>query len=305
MHSPDLEQLNAQFGSRDFVTFVAGPGGLPMAELHGAHSRALVSVQGGQIVRFQPHGAAPLLWVSRLSSYAAGRSIRGGIPVCWPWFAQHPSDPSKPFHGFVRSRMWQVRGTCVIDDAVQLRLGIADDEATRAIWPHAFDLELLATAGPALLAELVARNTGSQPYTAGGALHSYFQVSDVEHVSIYGLDGTEYIDKVASGAHMRQVGALTIAGEVDRIYLDSTATCTIDDPQLSRRIQVSKANSHTTVVWNPGAEKARAMADCADDEYRDFVCVETANAVDDVYVLAPGGEQRLSLTIALAERYSA
>jgi len=155
------------------------------------------------------------------------------------------------------------------------------------------------------LAELVARNTGSQPYTAGGALHSYFQVSDVEHVSIYGLDGTEYIDKVASGAHMRQVGALTIAGEVDRIYLDSTATCTIDDPQLSRRIQVSKANSHTTVVWNPGAEKARAMADCADDEYRDFVCVETANAVDDVYVLAPGGEQRLSLTIALAERYSA
>jgi D-hexose-6-phosphate mutarotase len=296
----DLQALNDQYAIHGYLNFVAGPAGLPMAEIHTRHADALVAVQGGHIARFQPQGAAPLLWVSRISSYAAGKAIRGGIPVCWPWFAQHPSDPTLPFHGFVRARMWHVRGAAVLpDELVQLRLGLNDNEDTRAIWPHAFDLELVATVGPTLQVELISRNTDNTPYSVGGALHTYFQVGDSSRVAIRGLEGTEYIDKVDGGARKRQDGPVTFAGEVDRIYLDTAADCLIDDPALGRTVRVGKANSRTTVVWNPWIEKARAMPDAEDDDYRDFVCVETVNAQDDVFDLQPGDTHTLSLTIGL------
>ena len=301
MTTQDLEALNDQFGIHDYLAFVAGPGdGLPLAEIRSKHAAALVAVNGAQVARYQPHGAEPLLFVSRESVYGPGKSIRGGIPVCWPWFAAHPSDPSKPFHGFARTRMWQVRGSAVLeDDQVQLRLGLADDDATREIWPYAFDLELVATIGAKLRVELVARNTGEAPSTVGGALHTYFLVGDVARIAIEGLDGCAYIDKVDGGARSVQAGPVTIAGEVDRIYLDTADACVIDDPALGRRVRIAKSGSNTTVVWNPWVDKAKAMPDCADDEYRAFVCVETVNAVDDVVTLAPGGEHRLELVIAL------
>jgi glucose-6-phosphate 1-epimerase len=301
MQSDDLQAIADQFAISDYVTFGAGPEGLPMAELRNKHASALVAVQGGHVARFQPHGAEPVLWVSRLSSYAAGQAIRGGIPVCWPWFAQHPSDPTKPFHGFARMAMWQVRGTSVLeDDFSQLRLGLADSERTYEIWPYAFDLELIVTVGPELNVELISRNTGETPFVVGGALHSYFQVGDVSCVSIHGLEGCSYIDKVDGGQQKTQAGPIAIGMETDRIYLDTATECVIDDPALGRRVRVGKAGSRTTVVWNPWIEKARLMPDCGDEEYLNFVCVETANAVDDVFEIVPGGEHRLHQTIALA-----
>jgi D-hexose-6-phosphate mutarotase len=272
-----------------------------MAELQNHHATPLVAVQGAHIARFQPRGAEPVLWVSRLSSYAAGKAIRGGIPVCWPWFAQHPTDPTRPFHGFARTAMWQVRGTSVLEgDVVQLRLGLKESDATFALWPHAFDLELVATVGAELRVELIARNPGDAPFIVGGALHSYFQVGDLTRVAIRGLEGCSYIDKVDGGQQKVQEGPITISAETDRIYLDTTAECAIDDPALGRQIRVGKSGSRTTVVWNPWIEKARIMADCGDEEYLNFVCVETTNAVDDVFEVAPGGEHRLVQTIALA-----
>lgn len=305
MHD-ELQTLNDTFAIPGYLTFAAGPAGLPMAEIHSQHAQALVAIHGGQVARFTPHDTAPVLWVSRASSYAEGKSIRGGIPVCWPWFAQHPSDPQQPFHGFVRTRMWQVRGTAVLEqDMVQLRLGIVDDAETLALWPHAFDLELIVTVGPTLQLELVAHNTSNAAYTVGGALHTYFQVGEVEQIAIRGLEGTEYIDKVDGGARKQQHGPVTIAGEIDRIYLDTSADCLIDDPVLGRRIRVGKANSRTTVVWNPGAEKTRAISDCEDDEFHDFVCVETAKAQADVVELQPGSAHMISLTIAVEALASA
>src|SRR5689334_22824021 len=273
MHPDDLAAVADQFAIPEYVSFGAGPEGLPMVELRNRHAVALVAVQGGQVARFQPRGAEPVLWVSRLSSYGTGKAIRGGIPVCWPWFAQHPSDPTKPFHGFARTTMWDVRGTGVLeDDATQLRLGLADSEATRVLWPHAFDLELVVTLGAELAVELISRNSGEAPFVVGGALHSYFQVGDVSRVAIHGLEGCQYIDKVEAGRQKTQDGPIAIAAETDRIYLDTTAECVIDDPVLGRRIHVRKAGSRTTVVWNPWIEKAKLMADCGDEEYLNFVC---------------------------------
>ena len=297
----DLHALNDQFAIGRHIAFAAGPGDLPVAEIRNGYATSTVALHGAHVTAYRPHDQAPVLFVSRAAIYRAGTSIRGGIPVCWPWFAQHPADPARPMHGFACTAMWRVLGTAVIDDATQLRLGLSDDETTRAIWPHPFALELVVTVGARLDAELVARNTGDQPFTCGGALHTYFRVGDAAQIAIGGLDGCAYVDKVDAGQRKLQRGPVTIASEVDRIYLDTTADCVIEDPTLGRRIRVVKSGSRTTVVWNPWAEKARAIADFQPEEYLEMVCVETANAntAGDAIAVAPGGEHRLRATIGV------
>ncbi|HEX9373905.1 MAG TPA: D-hexose-6-phosphate mutarotase [Roseiflexaceae bacterium] len=300
MSTPEIQALNDQYAIGEHITFAAGPGGLPVAEIRNAHAAATIALQGGHVVAFQPHRQAPVLFVSRNSLFEAGKTIRGGIPVCWPWFAQHPTDPSRPFHGFARTAMWQVRGAGVgPGDTTELRLGLHNTEATWAIWPHAFDLEIAVTVGPELHVALVARNTGGESLACGGALHSYFAVGDAARIAIRGLEGCAYADKVDGGRRKIQDGPITIGAETDRIYMDTSADCVIDDPALARRIRIAKSGSQTTVVWNPWVEKARSIADFADDEYAAMVCVETANAAADVVTIEPGGEHRLSATIAI------
>jgi glucose-6-phosphate 1-epimerase len=300
MFTTDPQVLNDQFAIAQHITFAATAGGLPVAEIRNSYAAASVAVQGGHVITFQPHGQQPVLWVSSLSAFALGKTIRGGIPVCWPWFGSHPTDPSKPFHGFVRAAIWQVRGASVGPaDATEIRLGLTESEASLAIWPHAFDLEIVVTVGAQLHIELIARNPGDQPFVSGGALHSYYTVGDVRRIAIGGLDGCDYLDKVEGFKRKTQHGPITIEGETDRVYLDTAAACVIADPALDRRIGIAKAGSRTTVVWNPWAEKARQLADFGDEEYLSMVCVETANADTDVALVAPGGEHRLSAVIGL------
>jgi len=300
MLTTDPAVLNEQFAIAQHITFAATTGGLPVAEIHNSHATASVAVQGGHVITFQPHGQQPVLWVSSLSVYAPGKTIRGGIPVCWPWFGAHPTDATKPSHGFVRAAMWQVRGTSVGPaDVTEIRLGLTDSLATLALWPHAFELELVVTVGAQLRVELIARNPGEQPFVCSGALHTYLTVGDARRIVINGLDGSDYLDKVEGFQRKSQHGPVTIEGETDRVYLDTAATCVIDDPALDRRIGIAKDGSQTTVVWNPWAEKARQLADFGDEEYLSMVCVETVNAVTDVVTIAPGGEHRLNAVIGL------
>jgi glucose-6-phosphate 1-epimerase len=192
----DLESLNDSFAIADHIAFVAGPGGLPVAEIRNAYATATVSLHGGQALAFQPHGHEPVLWGSAHSLYQRGKAIRGGIPVCWPWFGPYPSDPSKPAHGFARTALWSVLSTAALaHGATQIRLRLDDGDGSLAFWPHAFDLRLVLTIGAELRAELVARNPGAVPYTYSSALHSYFNVGDVAAISIRGLDGCAYIDR--------------------------------------------------------------------------------------------------------------
>jgi D-hexose-6-phosphate mutarotase len=194
--------------------------------------------------------------------------------------------------------MWHVRGASVGPaDATEIRLGLNENEDSLALWPHPFDLEIVVTVGAQLRVELIARNPGGQPFISGGALHTYYTVGDARRIAIHGLDGCDYLDKVEAFKRKQQQGPVTIAGETDRVYLDTDAACVIDDPALERRIRIAKAGSRTTVVWNPWAEKARRIPDFGDEEYLSMVCVETANADTDVATVAPGGEHRLSAVI--------
>jgi glucose-6-phosphate 1-epimerase len=292
-----LADLNGRLGVAGRLEFVAGPGGMPHALMRAGASSAEVALHGGHVVTYGADGAPPVLWVSRQALYAPGKPIRGGVPVCWPWFGPHPDDPAKPAHGFARTRMWQAAASGEADGAVWLRLELRDDEATRALWPHPFVLALTATLGDALELILTMRNAGEAPFTCGGALHSYFTVADVTRARIMGLEGQRYFDQL-TGRDEIQAGPVTVGAEVDRVYYDPGPACAIEDEVLARRITVAKAGSGTTVVWNPWVEKARRLADFGDDEYAGMLCVETALALGDSVVLAPGAEHTLRATIA-------
>ena len=280
-----------------------------MALVRGAGAEATIDLQGATVTHFRPAGEDPVLWLSTRAVYAPGRAIRGGIPICWPWFGPHPDDPGKPDHGFARNRRWSVLGAAIAEDgATVIRLGLWDDEVTRDLWPHSFALELEVAVGVALRVSLIARNTGSAPFTCTGALHSYLAVGDVTRIAIHGLEGCAYVDKVDGGAEKVQQGAVTIVGETDRVYRDTVATCTIDDPVLGRRIAVAKRGSRSTVIWNPWQEKARRLTDFDDDAYPRMLCVEagyprTGVALDDTITIAPGAEHHLETTIGV-ERHA-
>lgn len=296
----NLAALNEQFGLTPRLAFKAGPGELISAEISNDEATANIALQGSHVFSFQPHEQQPVLWTSRYSHYTAGKAIRGGIPVCWPWFANHPTDVGKPAHGFARTSQWTVLGSEITaKGATRLQLGLTDTEATRALWPHPFQLEVNVTVGSELQVELLIRNPGDTAFSCTGALHSYFSVSDIANVAIHGLEGCAYLDKVASDQRREQAGPITITGETDRVYLDTSADCLIVDPGWQRQVRVSKQGSRTTVVWNPWTEKARQMADFGAEEYRQMVCVETANAADEVITVPVGGEHRLQTTISL------
>ena len=298
MTQSKLDSLNDRYRILNHVLFESGPGGLPIIRVSNPHALATISLHGGHVLSYQPVGHDDVLWISRESKYQHAKAIRGGVPICWPWFADHPTDPSKPAHGLVRTATWQVSNSQILDnDQTLIQLMINSNEDTLAIWPHPFELTLTITVGSYLNIDLSGKNTGISDTVCGGALHSYFRVGDIRDISIHGLDQTTYIDKGDGFKHKTQCGPLVINGFTDSVYLDTTAECVIEDPTIGRRIHVAKTNSSTTVVWNPWADKAASMLDFADDEYPKMVCVETANADDDVVTISPGQEHHMGASI--------
>lgn len=296
MHDPD--QLNARFGLPGALEFTVGPGDLPVARVTTPAARATVHLDGGQITEFQPTEVRPVLWLSPRSRFEPGKAIRGGIPVCWPWFGSHPADASLPAHGFARNRRWQVRHATVTPAGAELRLGLGPDASTRRSFPHAFDLELVLRIGRALACELRTRNTGTAPFAFTAALHSYLAVSDVRTITLDDLDGVAYLDTVGTPTWRVQRGPLQFGAEVDRIFLDAPGPVTVHDPGWGRTLRITRTGGRAFVVWNPAAGKASRLADLGAEHYPGFVCVEAAIAGGEVITLAPGAEHVLGTTIA-------
>jgi glucose-6-phosphate 1-epimerase len=292
------EALNERFAIPDQVGFRSGPGGLLFARIQNERAEAEISLQGGQVLSFVPRGAEPLIFTSAQAVFAPGKAIRGGIPVCWPWFGPHPTNSRLPQHGFARTAGWTVLQTTTLrDGTTELRLGLRDSADTHALWPQTFELTLEVRVGRRLRLVLQSLNTGDRPFEVSEALHSYLQISDVSTLRIHGLDGTEYIDKVDGGVRKVQQGAVTIEGETDKVYVDTTNACVVEDG--IRRIRIEKEGSRSTVVWNPWREKARQMADFGDEEYSRMVCVEAANALDNTITVEPGASHRLAITVGI------
>ena len=298
----DIAQLNAQFGVPGRVMFVEGRGGLPVVEMVNGVGKTAVSLHGGHVLSYEPNGQAPVLWMSQLAEFAPGKAIRGGIPVIWPWFGSHPSDSSKPSHGFARRQLWTVQGVEVSGERRRLTLSLSDSPESRAVWPYHFLLTLQVTLDTALHVELTTSNTGRTPFVITQALHSYFAVSHIDNIAITGLEQCAYLDQLDEMRRKRQLGVITFAEEVDRIYIETTGDCVLDDPGLNRKVRVAKRGSGSTVVWNPWVVKAQRMADFGDEEYQEMVCIETTNAADDQVTILPGEGHRLTAVISVEPR---
>lgn len=300
MQTTDIQALNDSFGIRDHISITSGVDNRIQAQIRNSFANATINLYGAQVLTFQPHNQKPVLWGTPPAPIETGKAVRAGIPICWPWFGPHPSNPEMPAHGLVRTAHWNILSTAVqTDGATQIRMRLDNSNLTQINWQAKFDLRCVVTVGSSLTVELIMRNPGQAPYTCTGALHSYFAISDISTIRILGLEDTAYIDKVDGDQRKQQHGPISFDGETDRIYLDTTAACVIDDAGLQRRIVVEKSGSRTTVVWNPGSEKSKRFADLQPDDYVRFVCVETANAADDTITVAPGGEHRLITTISV------
>lgn len=294
-----INSLSRQYAIHNQLSFVENKKGkedFTFIEINNQHANALISIYGGQVLSFQPNSENNLLFVSDKAYYQTGKAIKGGIPVCWPWFGADPEGLGRSAHGFARNSMWSVRETSTTKNGeTVVILGLVDSEYSRAIWPHAFDLTLIITVGKTLGLELKTHNTGKEPFSITQALHTYFAVGDINHTRVAGLDGVEYIDTTTSEMEIiKQQGDIIIDKEVDRIYTNTSSDITIVDDALKRQIQIASSGSNSTVVWNPWAKISAEMADLNDTDYQRFVCVETTNAASDSIEIQPGEAFSLS-----------
>lgn len=291
----------ARFVIPDHLRIVPGNGDLPRIEIANRLGAAHIYLHGAHVSHFQPTGQAPVLWMSRQSWFMDGKPIRGGVPLCWPWFGPHGERTDLPGHGFARLKTWSLIETAQLSDGrTRAVLTLADDAASRALWPHAFRLRYTVTVGTELELELRVDNPGTTAFCYDEALHTYLAVGDIQRATVEGLAGAAYLDHLLDYAQVMQDGAVTFRGETDRIYLDTTATCTVIDQAGKRRLAIAKEGSSDTVVWNPWIAKAKAMQDFGDDEWTGMVCVETANARDHAVVLAPGTSHHLVVRIGVS-----
>ncbi len=292
-----LTDLNTRFGLSQQLKFVEGPGGLIFAEIDNALGTAYLCLQGAHITTFRPKDQAePVIWLSDYAKFASGKSIRGGAPVCWPWFGAHATESGFPGHGYARTVMWEVtQSAALASGETEITLALVENEQSRAQWPHPCRVELNVVVGRSLKVGLITTNLGDTDLGIGEALHTNFQNGDIAENKVLGLEGCEYVDKVGPVTRREQAGPITFSGEVDRVYVNSESTCVIEDRRLQRRILIAKTGARSTVVWTPWTEKADKMGDFGPDGWRRMVCVESGNALDNVVVVPAGQSHTMSV----------
>ena len=268
----------------------------PGVQTHYKGDHHAVLDAGAHVLAWTPADQVPVLWVSPLVVFEPGVAVRGGIPVVFPWFGAGAGGARTPAHGFARTAQWE--RVAMVDDLVQTgRLEVRHRLTSQGIDSAPFSADLVSEFTSDLLrVSLAVTNTGTSVFTYEEALHTYLAVSDVARISIDGLDGCPYADKVA-GTEQVQAGAVRFAGETDRIYAH-TGEVVVDDPEWSRRIGVSKDGSAHTVIWNPGATRGAALADVG-TYWADFVCVEAANTGPAAVTVLPDETHILTQTLRL------
>lgn len=276
------------------VTLLKGKGDLMKIDVHTDWSTAQVYLHGAHVTGFQKKGEPPLLFTSSFSRFASGQAIRGGIPVIFPWFGPRVGEPA---HGFARLKNWELReATEAPEGGVSLRFHLPPE--TGGPWASC-SVNYVVTITDSLSLELIVTNTTDRGQLIfENCLHTYFALEDIAAVSISGLKGVDYLDKVDNYIPKNDAAQdIRIASEVDRTYLATTAPVEILDSKLRRKIRIKKIGSASTVVWNPWAAKAQKMTDFGDEEYRQMVCVESGNVGPDKIELGPAKSSVLKVNI--------
>ena len=291
-----LKSSYQQFVIENCLSFKEGKGGLPFIEIDNEHANALVSIYGAQVLSYKPkfngnneNPENDLLFVSDKAYFEQDKAIKGGIPICWPWFGRDPEGLGRQMHGFARNMLWQLEETSSVDNGdTKIVLSLEPTEKTYELWPHDFKVRLTIVIGKTLRLSLKTINTGSASFSITQALHAYFSVSDINQIHVEGLDKVEYIDTVGGVFETKvQEGEITVNQEVDRIYTNAPVQTKLLDKKLNRAVNIRSKGSKTTVVWNPWIDLSEKSADLENDAYQSFICIETANAADDAIVVEP------------------
>ncbi|MEZ8063938.1 MULTISPECIES: D-hexose-6-phosphate mutarotase [Vibrio] len=291
----DLSTLPALTVLSDNVTIVEHQGVKLVRVIHDK-ANAAISLFGGHVVSFQPRGQEDLIWMSQQAKFDGKAALRGGIPVCWPWFGRIAT----PAHGFARSSEWQLIEHRESEAGVIVSLGLKPSEATLAVWPHQFDARLNVEIGDQLKVTLDVKNTDSQPWTFSGALHTYLNIGDIHSTTTTGM-GAEYIDSLQGGKICQGGAELVLTDTIDRVYTQPEAQIYIADKKLDRTLTVENHGHNSAVLWNPWAEGAASMGDMQDDGYLTMLCVEStlhASSLEAGKTLQPGENHQLITVIA-------
>ncbi len=287
------QTLNTNLVIEDVLSFHETSNGLVYAEVKTPSASAQIYLQGAHLTQWQPVGQKPVLFLSEKAHFEAGKTIRGGIPIIFPWFGNRTANPCSqrtdgPSHGFARTSLWNLDSAVMRGDNLDLILTLQQNEQSRALGYDNFLITYKLLIGSELKMELLTENRGNEPIQIEEALHTYFEVGDVRKISIEGLNQIDYIDKTDSFKENHQDEPLvTLVKETDRCYQSTSGTVTLQDPTFNRSIRIEKANSNMTVVWNPGEEETKRIADMNGDGWLRFVCIESANAGINSVVIEP------------------
>ncbi|WP_318522669.1 D-hexose-6-phosphate mutarotase [Photobacterium leiognathi] len=286
----NLRQLSTVNALSDHVT-VCEYQGISIIRVIHPLAEAGISLHGGHLIWFKPAGEKDIIWLSENAEFDTQKAIRGGIPVCWPWFGK----AGTPSHGFARTSQWTLQEHRENENGVIVSLQLEDNEETRAIWPHKFDNVLTFEIGTELTVSLTSTNTDSQPWSYGGALHTYFDIADINNIEITGM-GSTYLDSTQQGKACEGGDVLTFTSETDRVYTQPEATITINDKNNERNILVTNEGHNAAVIWNPWQELSISMGDMADNSFETMVCVESTIHQPSIE-LAPGQSHTLATTV--------
>lgn len=275
------------------VTTQKHPNGLEYVSIETKLCQARIFMQGAQIDQFIPSGKPPLLWVSSADDYQPGNGIRGGVPICWPWFGTH-ENPQYPQHGFARNKIWSLESVDIKDQVVDLVFTLPQSEYEQQYWPHNTQVKVLFTLGETLTVSIVNTNKDNHPVSLTQALHSYFPIGDIHQLSATGFSGAQYIE-FGQGPFQQPKDNVTFDRETDRVYTHLTASQELNTPHGT--IVVSRENSRSAVLWNPWIDKSVRLSRFNNNDYLTMVCLEAANVLDDKVVLAPGESHTLTTHI--------
>lgn len=278
-------------------------------EIENPWASAKMTPHGASVLSYIPksEGAVAsqpdLLWVSPEAVYNARKPVRGGIPVCWPWFGKTATalDSELPAHGFVRNLVWQLDQISHLDSqATEVVFSCKDSAQTLALWPHQFHLQLRITIGEQLTLALTTTNLNAYDLVITEAFHSYFALADVKKCIISGLAGARHIDTLTQNPESLFEGDIIMQPPMDSVFLNQSGSVVIHDLGHQRQILIEKSQAISSVVWNPGSEIIKGFSDMANEAWTDFVCVEAGNVFDNT-VKIPAGKQH-SMTMTLSSR---
>ncbi len=291
----DINELNQKFGTAGRIAFRKSAYGMTEAVLVNGYGSCEISLYGGQILNYRPTGHNPALFMSRESERKFGKQIRGGIPICWPWFGAPPSK-ELPRHGFARLMNWEILSSSYDSKMSEIIIGLQESEESLAIWPHKFELVQKISISDNLSIEVTTFNKDNKPFEVSQSIHPYFKVRDIADTSVIGLENLTYTD-LLSKKKETQIGALCIKEETYYIYEGENQSCVIRDAGLKRNILITSTGMNKLAVWNPWEKKSKKLNDFGDDEYKKMITVAPVQTANSPISVKPG--EKVSIKTAI------